>query len=59
MEMWRQHLPPEINLNRELERLIRVCPAQDTGDRNADQGKAKRNIEQQKGERLKKPYSKC
>lgn len=59
MEIWRQHLSSEVNLNREIERLIRVCPAQNNGDRPAlDQSKNKRNIEQQKGERMKKPYSK-
>lgn len=58
MEIWRQHLPVDLNLNREIERLIRVCPSnQDLIDRNAiDQLKNKRIMEQQKDDKMKKPY---
>lgn len=59
MEVWRQYLPTELNLNRELEQLIKVCPSQDSEERSVmEQGKNKRSSEQQKGDRLKKPYGK-
>lgn len=59
MEIWRQHLPADVNLNREIERIIRICSSQDANDRNSiDQVKNKRNMDEQKGDKMKKPYGK-
>lgn len=57
MEIWRQNLPAEVSLNREIERLLKICPTQDSVDRNMEQVKTKRIIEQQqKDDKMKRPY---
>ncbi|GLV34007.1 virilizer [Carabus blaptoides fortunei] len=56
-EVCRQNLSAEVNISREVEKLIRVYPSQESDRQTSEQLKVKRTMnEAQRNDKLKKPY---
>lgn len=52
-EICKLHLPPEINLVKEVEKLCRICPSD-----NTEQSNAKEKRSEQQKDKMKRPFSK-